>query len=352
MEIEKILKKYDYFLPKELIAQEPSRPRDQARLLVYKKDKKSPQEGRNVFLDTFKNLNKYLPPHSVLVFNKTKVIPARLFLKKETGGRVALLYLKKDKTGKKIEALANKKLKIGTKLFLNSKISFTVISQKEKIYSLRINSRSSLDILKILEKYGHTPLPPYIKNPPLSEKELREKYQTVFAQKIGSVAAPTASLHFTKRLLKKLKKSGHKIAYLTLHVGLGTFAPLSEENLKKNQLHPEWYEIDKKTAQFLNQAKKEQKPIIAVGTTVVRALESAATGEKIIKTHGYSRLFIKEGYRFKFIDGLITNFHLPRSSLLMLVAALVGRKNLLKLYQIAIKERFRFFSFGDGMLIF
>ncbi|TRZ52551.1 tRNA preQ1(34) S-adenosylmethionine ribosyltransferase-isomerase QueA, partial [bacterium] len=201
---------------------------------------------------------------------------------------------------------------------------------------------------KIFQKYGETPIPPYIKNTKLSEMQLREKYQTVFAKKTGSVAAPTASLHFTEELLEKLKKQGIQIEFVTLHVNLGTFSPLTEEALKTGKLHKEWYEISEKTAEALIKAKKEGRPIIAAGTTTVRTLEQlegkAGAGE--------TRLFIRPCDKFKFIDGMITNFHVPKSSLLMLVSAFVGREKLFELYDEAMKKDFRFFSFGDGMLLY
>ena len=206
-------------------------------------------------------------------------------------------------------------------------------------------------VAEILKKYGATPLPPYIKHSPLTEKQKREQYQSVFAKTGLSVAAPTASLHFTKRLIGKLKKQGIGIAFVRLDVGLGTFAPLKEENIKSGKLHKEFYQIDKATAGFLNKAKQQGRPIIAVGTTAVRTLETSANKSGIKKLSGNTDLFISLGYKFKFVDGLITNFHVPKSSLLMLVAALVGIKNLLVLYQQALNKRFRFFSFGDGMLI-
>ena len=193
----------------------------------------------------------------------------------------------------------------------------------------------------------------YIKHSPLSRNDLKEKYQSVFARKAGSIAAPTASLHFTQRLLKKIEKSGIKIRFVTLHVNLGTFAPLTEENVKTGRLHKEYYEIDKKTADFLNRQKKDSVPIIAVGTTTVRALESAVSGDgRLTKLKGATDLFIREGYQFKFADGIVTNFHVPKSSLMMLVASFTGREKLLELYREAVKKKFKFFSFGDGMLIY
>ncbi|TSC60395.1 MAG: S-adenosylmethionine:tRNA ribosyltransferase-isomerase [Parcubacteria group bacterium LiPW_15] len=342
MSLESVLKKYDYKFPSEAVANKPAHPRDSAKLLVYDRKTKA------VNFDTFKNLGKYLPVGSVLVLNDTKVLPARLPLKKETGGVVKILYL--ETVGKNIKALSPKKLKVGEKLLLPDGKYFVITDVQDGEYLLR-PSFNAREIYSVLKKYGETPLPPYIKNVPLTEKKIREEYQTVFAKVLGSVAAPTASLHFTKGLLNSLKKEGVKIVYVTLHVGLGTFAPLTEENLKTGKLHEEYYEISPKAASALNDAKKNGKRIIPVGTTALRTLESASVGGKLKKLFGETELFIKEGDRLKFSDGLITNFHVPRSSLLMLVSALLGHKKLFELYRLAIEKKFRLFSFGDGMLI-
>jgi len=376
---DKFLKLYDYSLPSELIAKKPADPRDSAKLLVYKR------KTKEVFFDKFANLGKYLPSRAVLVLNDTKVLPARLVVKKETlrqgsgqagGGLARILYIgapsfakaTAGKEGGLLEFLSDRDLNIGSKITVNSKIFFIVKEKVDGHYFLK-PSFSVNKTFEVLERYGFTPIPPYIKNSPLSEKQLRKEYQTIFAAKKGSVAAPTASLHFTKRLLDKIRKSGRQIVFVTLHVNLGTFAPLSEENLKKSKLHTEYYEISKKSAEILNKAKKSGHSIIAVGTTAVRALESSVynslgsnirTKRKFAsggveldlkKMKGETSVFIKEGYKFKFVDGLITNFHVPRSSLLMLVSAFAGRKNIMDTYKRAINKKFRFFSFGDGMMI-
>ncbi|MDP2909532.1 MAG: tRNA preQ1(34) S-adenosylmethionine ribosyltransferase-isomerase QueA [bacterium] len=340
--------KYDLDLPEGLIAKEPAVPRDRAQLLVYNK------KENKIFWDTFLNIDKYLPKDSVLVFNETKVLPARIILNKETGGRVEILYLnKKDNL---IKVLADRELKIGSALFLKDKKMFETIRQDKNIYWLK--PVVSGDVFKIFERYGIMPIPPYIKNTTLSEGELRKKYQAVFAKNLGSSAAPTASLHFTNRLLEKLKRLGFDIRFITLHVGLGTFAPLTEENIKKGKLHKEYYEIDEKTFSFLRKSKERGRPVVAVGTTVARALEAGFASPKPplggAKAGGFSGetdLFIWEGYKFKAIDGLVTNFHLPKSSLLMLVSAFMGRENVLKCYKKAIEKKLKFYSFGDGMLI-
>jgi S-adenosylmethionine:tRNA ribosyltransferase-isomerase len=338
-----VLDRYNYDFPRELIAQEPASPRDAARLLVYNR-----ATGTKQF-DTYANLAKYLPPRSVLVFNQTKVIPARLRLTKPTSGKVSILYFSHGKN--LIEALADRRLAINSKLRLNRSIFFTVKKQETGQYFLKPSFPMSR-LLKILSRHGEAPVPPYIKHSALSRAQLKEKYQTVFAKIDGSVAAPTASLHFTRRLLKNLKAAGHEIHFVTLHVGLGTFAPLTSEQIKNKALHFEHYDIPPKTAAALNRAKKQGRPIIAVGTTVVRTLESAANARgELKKLSAQTDLFISPGYRFKFVDNLITNFHVPRSSLLMLAAAFIGRKQLLALYKTAISKKFRLFSFGDGMLI-
>jgi len=340
---EDLLSQYNYNLPEKLIAQKPASPRDMAGLLVYKKS------TDEVVFDKFINIAKYLPKNSVLVFNETKVLPARLNLKKESGGKVEILYLQK-RNENLLEVLSDRKLNIGSKVLLNSKVNFLVEGQEKNIYLLKPLFAIE-KFYGILERYGEAPIPPYIKNSPLSKKELKEKYQSVFAKYQGSVAAPTASLHFTKRVLNKIKKAGIDVKFVTLHVGLGTFAPLTEKSLKTKKLHQEFYNIDKKTAEFLNKAKKEGRTIIGVGTTVVRTLESASKNGQLKNLSGKTDIFITEGYKFNFIDGMVTNFHVPKSSLLMLVSALIGRERLFGLYHLAIKKGFKFYSFGDGMLI-
>jgi S-adenosylmethionine:tRNA ribosyltransferase-isomerase len=345
-ELERLLAQYDYQIPPELIAQKPASPRDSARLLIY-----SRKDGKIKF-DRFSNLGKYLPKKSVLVFNQTKVVPARLKVTKETGGKAEILYISDD--GKLIKAIAGRKLKPGTSVALMSGRTLVqqmkVVKKQGQFYFLQPNFAVA-KIKSIMQKYGQTPLPPYIKNSPLTEKQKRKEYQSVFAKTGLSVAAPTASLHFTKKLISQLKKQGIEVKFVTLNVNLGTFAALKNENLKSGKLHLESYEIDKTTATDLNRAKREGKTIIAVGSTVVRTLESAAKHRQLQKLQGSTDLFIYPPYKFSFVDSLITNFHVPKISLLMLVSAMTGRKKLLDIYQKAISKRFRFFSFGDGMLI-
>lgn len=343
MEFQKLLELYDYDLPESFIAQSAASPRDSAKLLVY--DKKT----NKVELDTYKNLVKYLPENSVLVFNQTKVIPARLSVKKPTGGKVEILFLQKEDIY--IRVLANTKLTTSMKLILNSIISFDVVEKQNAEYILKPSFNTS-EIFEILEKYGTTPIPPYIKNNSQKEKELRIDYQTVFAKDAGSVAAPTASLHFTNELMEAIKQAGHKIYFVTLHVNLGTFAKLTKKHVEEGRLHKEYFEIDQETRHALNSEKKKGKNIIAVGTTVVRTLESSADKNILEKNSGTTDLFITEDYDLQFVNSVITNFHVPKSSLLMLISSFIGREKLFELYNIAQKNNFRFFSFGDGMLIY
>ncbi len=337
---EKLLAQYDYAFPESAVALEPSVPRDAAKLVVLG------PKGKARYA-TFRELMEHLPPQSVLVMNQTKVIPARIEAEKPTGGKVRILYV--AAAGKKrFHGLADRKVEPGMVLKVG-KTAVTVVSRETGDYVFEVAGTAPLALFK---KYGTTPIPPYLKHTKLGEKALREKYQTVFAKTEGSVAAPTASLHFTKSLLQRLKKAGHDIVYVTLHVNLGTFAPLTERAVAEGRLHEEPYEIDAKTATLLAKAKQEGRFIVPVGTTALRTLESAADAHgKLRRLHGNTRLFIRPGYRFRFVSGLITNFHVPKSSLLMLVAAMVGRERLLKLYEEAIGKGFRIFSFGDGMLI-
>lgn len=333
-----IIDKYDYKFPQELIAQKPAHPRDSAKLLIYNRQTKT------VSFDMFRNIGKYLPAKTVLVLNETKVLPARFEVSKPTGGKIKLLYLRGSKN--KFTALSPKKIKIGEALQVG-KQKITVSKILEDGYEF--TASKNFNILKILEKHGSAPLPPYIKHSPLTKAEIKKEYQTVFAKKNGSVAAPTASLHFTKKLLGELKKTGIKEEKVTLHVGLGTFATLTEENIKNGKLHKEYFEVSESTAKRLNKEKKNGAFILPVGTTALRTLESVFP--KTSKLSGETDIFIKEGDKLKFADGLITNFHVPKSSLIMLVSALVGREKTLELYNLAIKNKFRLFSFGDAMLI-
>lgn len=361
---DKLLEQYDYKYPEHLIATSPSDPRESARLLVYNRKTDS------ITHTTFEHITDFLPRNSVLVFNQTKVIPARLKVTKPTGGTVTLLYL--NHTDSTIHALSNKPLTPGMnlKIFMpdcdssppakegatspkvvGGDCALTVLEKTTKGYLLKPNFPTT-QIYDILEKHGTTPIPPYIKNPNLEEQKLREDYQTIFAKHQGSVAAPTASLHFSEKLIEKIKSAGIQIEYVTLHVGLGTFAPLTKDHIDSGSLHEEWYEVSTDTAERLNQAKEQGKIIIPVGTTSTRTLESASDeNHKLKKLTGTTTLFIQENYQFKFADSIITNFHVPKSSLLMLVSAFATRKKLLEIYKTAITKNYKIFSFGDGMLI-
>lgn len=317
-------------------------PRDKAKLMVYDR------ATERISYSDFRHIGSFIPKNSVLIFNNTKVIPARMILQKQTGGSVEALYLGRE--GKNIKVLLSGKHKEGSTLSWKKNLSFTFIDKKLNESLLKPNFKINL-FDQYLEKYGETPLPPYMKDSTLTEKKRRNEYQTIYAKKKGSIAAPTAGLHFSKRLIKKLEQFGVQIHYITLHVHLGTFQPLKEENLINNKLHLEHYSIDEKTLSELNKAKKGGKNLIAVGTTTVRALESASNGNQLVKTSGSTDLFIQENYKLQFVDSLITNFHVPKSSLLMLVSAFTGRERLLKLYEEAIERKFRLFSFGDGMMV-
>lgn len=339
---EHLLATYDYSVPPEAIAQAPVNPRDSAKLLVYDR------ASGKVAIDIFRNLAHHLPPQAVLVLNDTKVVPARLRLVRENGSTVEILYVRTD--GGKIIALANKKLRPATALFHNNEQLFTVVAQVGKEYRLQPTFPIA-EIFDVLDHVGIMPLPPYIKHSPLSPAQAREEYQTVFAHHPGSIAAPTASLHFTPELLAQLPTQGFSLAYLTLHVNLGTFAPLAPQQIREGRLHEEALTVTAETAGQLERARHDGRPLLPVGTTALRTLETAINHNKITATQGMTDIFIQPGYTFKATDGLITNFHVPRSSLLMLVAALVGREKLLELYALALKNDFRFFSFGDAMLI-
>ncbi len=341
-ELDAALAPYDYQFPQELIAISPAHPRDSAKLLVHNR------ASNQTSFSTFADITDYLPANAVLVFNRTKVIPARMHLTKGTGGAIEALYL--ENVGNAIRVMASGKMQVGDGLIWKDAYSFIVMERDGKYATLK-PSFPLADIYKLLDLYGETPLPPYIKGSPLSESDRRREYQTVYAKDAGSVAAPTAGLHFTPELLKKIEAHGCSIAYVTLHVNLGTFAPLTEEHLQTKKLHQEYFEIDAVTAEFLNQTKADGRPIIAVGTTSVRTLESATVDHRLQHLSGITDIFLDEHDQLQFVDGLITNFHVPKSSLLMLVSAFVGREKLLDLYHQAIDKKFRLFSFGDGMLI-
>lgn len=349
---------FDYSLPKDLIANSQVSPRDHSRLMTI--DRETGTIGHRKFYE----IEKILKPNDVLVLNKTKVFPARIYAQKVTGGKVELLFLEEVKPGI-WSALTRPGVRPNTNIALGKHL-FNVVGQIG-ITPLIDTHMSKIKVLEMLRKYGHTPLPPYI-NSGEKEQELRKEYQTVYAKSVGSVAAPTAGFHFTSGLLKKIKAKGVRIEYVTLHVGLGTFAPIKSQNIQDHQMHFEYFELEKDTATRLNEAKKTGSRIISVGTTSVRVLETCAVekrgNHRLIPQKGLTNIFIYPPYKFKFTDALITNFHLPKSTLLALVCAFVSYPNtqgkfkdfknsaIGKAYQEAIKEKYRFYSFGDSSLIF
>lgn len=334
---------FNYYLPEELIAQTPLENRDESRLMVL--DKTTGEVSHRHFYDII----DYLEEGDVLVLNDTKVLPARLHGTKETTGSHIEILMLKELENDSWECLARpaKRISVGDTVDFGGILKATCIQVKEE--GIRVFKLSYQGILyEILDKLGEMPLPPYI-HEKLKDKD---RYQTVYAKEVGSAAAPTAGLHFTTDLLDKIAKKGIKIEYITLHVGLGTFRPVTSENVLDHQMHSEYYIMSKKTAEVLNEAKKNGNMIVSVGTTSTRTLETVINlyGE-FKECSGWTNIFIYPGYKFKAIDYLITNFHLPKSTLVMLVSALAGRENILNAYNIAVKERYRFFSFGDAMLI-
>lgn len=308
-----------------------------------------------VRFDIFKNISSYLPSASFLVLNTTKVVPARLTATKETGGKVELLLLLNEwRPGEKtISAMVNRKVTVGQTLVVSDELWFTATVQHENIFVLEPNV-SIEELPELLERYGTTPVPKYLTPVPMPEKHIRERYQSVFAKTPASVAAPTASLHFTPHVLTSLDNRDIPRAEVTLHVGLGTFAPVTKKNIETKKLHKEFGEITDDQAKLINRYK-ETKKLIAVGTTATRLLEAHAKDGMIQADSGFTDIFITPGYQFQAIDGLLTNFHLPNSSLMMLVQAFLeykgARKSLVELYTMAINEKFRFYSFGDAMLL-
>jgi len=339
------LAEFDYNLPKDLIAQYPAKERDASRLLVIDKLKGSVGHGN------FSDVLEYLNPGDCLVINDTKVIPARLWgVKENSQTRVEVLLLEqKEKNLYKALIRPGSKLKPGQKILFNGgKLSAQLLSKGAGGAEIKFNANGNL--LDILEDIGEVPLPPYIERKP--ETQDRQRYQTVFAKNKGAIAAPTAGLHFTPELLDKISKKGVNIARLTLHVGYGTFKPVKEEDIENHDIESEHFEISPETAEMLNKTKQNGGRIIAVGTTSTRALETiAGKNGKIIATKEKTNLFIYPGYKFKFVDALLTNFHLPKTTLLMLVCAFAGRDLVFKAYREAVEEKYRFYSYGDAMLI-
>jgi len=335
-------KSYFYDLPEELIAQVPAEPRDSSRLLVYHKDKDVIEHKK------FSDIIDYLNPTDVLVINNTKVLPARLFGKKETGAVIEVLLLKRiDLCTWECLAKPGKRLKVGTKIVFSDELSAVALSDTDfggKVIKFEFDGVFE----DIISKIGLMPLPPYIK------KQYKDptRYQTVYNKVSGSSAAPTAGLHFTPELLEKIKQKGVQVVEVLLHVGLGTFRPVDEDNILNHKMHSEYIEMSKENADILNKAKSEGRRIIAVGTTSIRVLESSCDENgKIYPCKKETDIFIYPGYKFKFVDGVVTNFHLPESTLIMLVSAFLGYDETMKMYNIAVEEKYRFFSFGDATLL-
>lgn len=334
-----------YFdLPKELIAQHPLKNRDESRLMIVDKNTGNIEESR------FKNVIQCLNKGDCLVLNDTRVMPARLIGEKiSSGGKIEFLLLKRIE-GDKWESLVKpgKKAKVGAEFtFGNGKLKAKVVDILDE--GNRIIEFYYEGIFEeILDQLGQMPLPPYI----TEELEDRERYQTVYSKTVGSAAAPTAGLHFTKELLETIEKKGVEIAYVTLHVGLGTFRPVKVDTIEEHKMHSEFYILDEENCNKINNAKRNGGRVIAVGTTSCRTLESVADNDGYLTAKsGWTDIFIYPGYKFKIVDSLITNFHLPESTLIMLVSALAGKDNIMRAYNKAIEERFRFFSFGDAMFI-
>ena len=334
---------FNYDLPEELIAQVPIEKRDESRLMVLNR------KNQTIEHKTFKDIIDYLNPGDCLVRNNTKVIPARIYGKKETGANVEFLLLNNIE-GDVWETIVRpgNKLHVGTKVIFGDGLLIAEILDTLPGGTRKVLFEYKGIFNEILDKIGLMPLPPYI------HEELKEKdrYQTVYAKYEGSAAAPTAGLHFTPELLKKIEEKGVKIANVTLHVGIGTFRPVKEEKVEDHDMHSEHFYIKQEDVDKINETKREGKRVIAVGTTSCRVLETIADENGMVKeTEGDTKIFIYPGYKFKCLDGLITNFHLPQSTLLMLVSALAGKEYILKAYNEAVKEKYRFFSFGDAMFI-
>lgn len=337
------IKEFDFNLPEELIAQHAIEPRDHSKLLILDKNKRTREHKK------FFNIIDFLKKDDILVINRTKVIPARLFGKKETGSVMECFLLKRyDLYTWEVLLKPAKKLKLGQKIIFSDELSAELVEIKEdgnRVLKFEFEGRFE----EILDRLGEMPLPPYI-----AEKlEDKNRYQTVYAKEGESVAAPTAGLHFTEELLEKIREKGVTITEVFLDVGLGTFRPVQVENILEHNMHSESYRVPKETADIINKAKKNNQRIIAVGTTSVRTLESVVNEDGIVEAkEGDTSIFIYGDYKFKVIDGIITNFHLPKSTLIMLISAFGGKEFVFESYEEAIKEKYRFYSFGDSMFIY
>jgi S-adenosylmethionine:tRNA ribosyltransferase-isomerase len=342
----------NYHLPSELIAQRPLPVRSDSRLLVLNRF------SGEIFDSQFHQLGEFLLPGDCLVLNDTKVVPARFFARRHTGARLEGLFLEQSSDGAWTVYLKGaRKVGAGEEICIEGRLQgdfcTAVVIEKTDSGECKLELAADTDAHTVLDRIGLAPLPPYIKrrrDSELASEDLLD-YQTVYAQKVGAVAAPTAGLHFTEPLIEKLKQAGVRFAFVTLHVGAGTFKPVTAEDLEDHRIHTEQYSIDADNAKAINQARTESRRIIPVGTTSTRVLETVASGSGIRAASGKTDLFIKPGYKFKITDAMITNFHLPESTLLALVAAFAGLENTMSAYKHAIEKRYRFYSYGDAMLI-
>ena len=334
------LSDYNFSLPNDLIARFPLKNRRDSRLMVLDCYKKKIVDSE------FKSLCKFTSPNDLLVFNDTKVIKARISGNKPTGGKVEILIERViDKWTADVLIKANKSLSVGAKILFESDQHAIIISRSEEIFRIKF----SIPVAKQIEKSGQVPIPPYFNR--LSNDSDIDRYQTIYAKNSGAVAAPTAGLHFDEDMMNQSLSSNVSHAFVTLHIGAGTFLPLKNKNIDENKLHSEYIQVSKNTSDSIAKAKKSNGRVIAIGTTSTRALESASKDNVVLPYQGETSIFIKPGYKFRVVDALLTNFHLPMSSLLMLVSAMAGRKFIMKAYNHAIERKYRFYSYGDAMLI-
>ena len=337
-----LLSEFDYELPEELIAQKPIEPRNASRLMVINSSRRTIQHEK------FFNLQKFLTAGDTLIFNDTRVIPARLIGHKSTGARAEIFLLRRlNSTDWETLVKPGRKITEGAEIFFGNELSCTVIN-RTNFGGRVVRFKFSGIFEEILDRLGETPLPPYIHE----KLDDSERYQTVYSRERGSAAAPTAGLHFTREQMRELENFGVNLGFVTLHVGLGTFRPVQVEKIEQHTMHEEFFSVPQETADLIRETKLRGGRIIAVGTTSIRTLEAAALDEQSVQVgSGSTKIFIYPGYKFKIVDALITNFHLPKSTLLMLVSALAGREFILQAYREAVEKRYRFFSFGDAMLI-
>lgn len=333
---------FDYELPKQLIADLPTENRDSSRMLAVSR-------SDDTFADCqFADLNKWLRPGDLLILNNTKVFPARLFGVKESGGKVEILAERIEENGVvKAQLKSNRTPKAGSVIIVDEKIRIEVVARDQEFFLLQFDKSTAP--MEIFERFGHIPLPPYIERP--DQLLDKERYQTVYAKHMGAVAAPTAGLHFSNSMLADLRRDGVKVEEITLHVGAGTFKPVKVQQIDQHTMHAEYATVSAAICEKIRATKHAGSRVIAVGTTCVRALETAALGGELRAFSGETDIFIYPGFKFKVVDALITNFHLPRSTLLMLVSAFAGYDRTMRAYQYAIQQHYRFYSYGDAMLI-